>query len=268
MTGSFTIIKTSAKQSVAWRASMLLSLLTGPLYLLVNYYIWKAVYESSGQAVIGGLTFDQMIIYLVISLITFYALWDDANTFLAAQVRDGNFSSYLLKPLSYLRFAFMWKVGHRLMAIVLEFIPVLLLMLVVFGSSMFVNANWIAYIAQLLIAFIASFLTNFIMGLLAFWFVRVHGFMSLYRMVSGLLAGIMFPLSLYPQVIQKILLFTPFPFIAYVPARIFFGEVVLGGVTFSSLQIFLYGLVHCVLLFVLAKALYKVAIRRFQGVGA
>ena len=66
--------------ALTW-VSMLIIFVGNLLYLIVIYFLWKAIYASSGQEVVNGMTFYYTLIYLVLatSLYNFmemYYVWD------------------------------------------------------------------------------------------------------------------------------------------------------------------------------------------------
>lgn len=267
MQANLSIYLASLKEATAYRITMLLSLLTGPFMLLVNYFVWKAIFSGSGKAVLGGFTFDQMITYLVISSITWYVIWDDTEDELKDGVREGTFTIYLLKPLSFIRFMFIKKIGHRTWAFFLEFIPVIFILGFMFGFQIYENSHVLWYAAMLAIGFITLFLVNVLLGLLAFWFVRPNGIIWIYRMVGRFLYGGFLPLSIFPQTFQKIFFFLPFQFVSYVPAQAFIGRYTLAGITLAPAQIFLYGVLQVTLLFLIVLLCWRISIKKYCGVG-
>ncbi len=265
---SLDIYFTVWKESLAYRFSMLFSIISGPLSMIVNYIIWKNIFYASGQTIISGYTFEQMITYIVIAFVTVYLTWDDVDQHYQKGVESGGFIIDLLKPISSLRYLFFGKLGHRSLAFFLEFIPVLFLMGLLFGFHIYKTNNITLYFISLAIAFVISFLLNSLIGMLAFWIVKPRGLMEIYNMLKFFLHGSLLPLSLFPEIIQKIFFFLPFQFVAYVPARIFMGDYVLGSVAFTPLEVVLYGLLQIGILSLILMLVWKKSIKRFCGVGA
>jgi ABC-2 type transport system permease protein len=255
------------KEATAYRVTMLLSLITGPLVVLVNYFVWQAIYTGSGKAVLGGFTLDQMITYIVISQITWYLIWDDTEDELKNGVKEGTFTMYLLKPLSFMRFAFVKKIGHRTWAFFLEFIPVILILGFMLSFQIYKNGNIFWYAATLLLGFVTLFLVNMLLGLLAFWFVRPNGIIWIYRMVGRFLYGGFLPLSIFPHSVQKVFFFLPFQFVNYVPAQAFIGRYELAGITLTPTGILLYGVLQVAILFLIVLVCWRISVRKYCGVG-
>ena len=113
------------KEWVAYRSHVLVSLLVGPLFFLVQVFIWQAVYAS--RETLNGLTLEQMLIYFGVSAVINYLVMDFADWNLQMLIHTGLFLTYMLRPMSHRFFALSQKIGHRILGFWMEFIPVFLL---------------------------------------------------------------------------------------------------------------------------------------------
>ena len=77
-----------------------------------------------------------------------------------------------------------------------------------------------AAVANLLI-----FLLRFIAQLVSFWADNVWSLNVMLRFTTELLGGLMLPLTLFPQWTQDLLVWTPFPYLFYVPVMVLLGEI-------------------------------------------
>jgi ABC-2 type transport system permease protein len=57
----------------------------------------------------------------------------------------------------------------------------------------------------------ASFAIRFLVDLSAFWLLEVRGVAGVYRIVAGVLSGLVVPLAFFPDWARTALWFTPFP---------------------------------------------------------
>lgn len=267
MQTNWSIYFATLKETTAYRIVMLFSLITGPLTVLVNYVLWKAIFASTGKAIFGGFTFEQMVTYIAVAHVTWYLIWDDTEDDLIEGVREGNFTAYLLKPLSYMRFAFVKKIGHRTWAVFMEYLPVLIMLGLMFGFQIFKSSNVLWYALMVIIGFITLFLVNMLLGMFAFWFIRPKGIVWMYRMVARFLYGGFLPLSIFPLAIQKVFFFLPFQFVSYVPAQAFIGRYELAGVTLQPLETLLYGAFQVFVLYLVVLLFWRISVRKFCGVG-
>lgn len=259
------IYKTAIKETSAYRFSMMLSIVTGPLFLGVTILIWKALYGSND--LLAGFSFDQLVLYFLLTIVTGYLLWDDATDILKDLIADGKLSVFLLKPVTFLWYEFWKKVGDRSVAFVIEFVPVTFIVGFMVGFDLLKEVHVLYYTGAVLIAFIMSFLINFLLGMLAFWFTKPNGLIWIYRSVSGFLTGLMLPLSFYPPVAQKLFFILPFQFLGFVPAQLAQGRYELGGIMLNPLIVLVYGALQVIVLVLIAALLWKIALRRFSGVG-
>jgi len=77
------------KEWAAYRSHAMVSLFVGPVYFLVQVFIWKAVYESKGNIV--GLTLEQMISYFGLAALIHYLIMDFATgTFRCLYIRENS----------------------------------------------------------------------------------------------------------------------------------------------------------------------------------
>jgi len=267
LTTNLSIYNISLKESIAYRFSMLLSLITGPVDILIQYVIWQSVFAASGVEVLGGYTFNQILVYYAITLLTFYFIWDNEANELGQLVTEGNFTPYLTKPVAYVRMAFLNKVGHRSLAFMIELIPVIGILGLIFGFGIFGTNNLMYYVLSLFIAFVIYFELNMIVGMLSFWVVRPHGVLWIYNFLRGFLSGALILLTFFPHSFQAILSYLPFQFLNYVPAQIFLGNYSLGVLSMNPGTILVYGLVQMVILSAIMYIMWKSAVKRFCGVG-
>ena len=69
------------------------------------------------------------------------------------------------------------------------------------------------------------YVTQYVIGLLAFWLDETWILRVIFMLVTGFLAGSYFPLDLYPVWFRQVLDFMPFAYIQYYPVKILMGEV-------------------------------------------
>jgi len=253
------------KEWAAYRSHMLLSLLIGPVFFLVQRFIWTAVYQ--GQETVGGFELDQMLRYYGITTIVYYLTMDFADWNLQMHIRKGSFLTFMLRPLHHRFFALSQKVGHRILGFFLEFLPIWLIFAFLF-KMVLIPAYPLWTVISILLGFLMFFFLNYSVGILAFWLVRTDGIRGLISFFRDVLAGVFIPLTLFPGFIQKILFFLPFQFTSYVPARVFLGSYELAGQSFSIPQIVGIQAVAVVLMWGLSQWLWSMGVRKYTGVGS
>src|SRR5574344_1826738 len=88
------------KEWSAYRTHSMVSILVGPAYFLVQYFIWRAVYDSPSLAAsagsIHGLALGQMLTYYAANALIGYLTMDFADWNLGMLVRTGKFLTFAL----------------------------------------------------------------------------------------------------------------------------------------------------------------------------
>lgn len=257
------------KEWAAYRTHSMVSIFVGPVYFLVQYCIWKAVYSAQGDAgaVINGMTLEQMLTYFGVNALIGYLTMDFADWNLQMLVRTGKFLTFVLRPLDHKLFAFSQKLGHRVLGFFFEFLPCFLIFMFAFKIKL-IPEHWILAIISIALGFCMTFLVNYCIGLTAFWFVRAQGIRGVFQALQTVFNGSLIPLVFFGDNWQKVLFFLPFQYMLYVPSRVCTGSYELAGRTYELAQIV--GIQSCaVLIFlIITCAMYKAAMKRFNGVGA
>lgn len=257
------------KEWAAYRTHSMVSIFVGPVYFLVQYCIWKAVYSAQGGAgaVINGMTLEQMLTYFGVNALIGYLTMDFADWNLQMLVRTGKFLTFALRPLDHKLFAFSQKLGHRVLGFFFEFLPCFLIFMFAFKIKL-IPDHWILAIISIALGFCMTFLVNYCIGLTAFWFVRAQGIRGVFQALQTVFNGSLIPLVFFGDNWQKVLFFLPFQYMLYVPSRVCTGSYELAGHTYELTQIV--GIQACaVLIFlIITCAMYKAAMKRFNGVGA
>lgn len=253
------------KEWGAYRTHSMVSIFVGPVYFIVQYFIWTAAY--GGKSELNGMGLAQMITYFGASTLIGYLTMDFADWNLQMLVRTGKFLTFAMRPIHHRFFAFSQKIGHRILGLVFEFIPCYLIFTLLFKVDMVPKyLGWT--ILSVAFAFLMNFYVHYILGMTAFWFVQASGMSRVFNLLSGVFSGVFIPLVFFPVVIQKILFFLPFPYMSYVPAMVFTGSFHLAGISMSIPMIVMIQGIAVAAMIALSEVIYKASLRHFNGVGA
>ena len=252
------------KEWGAYRSHSMVSILVGPIFFLVQYFIWTAVY-SAGD--VGVMTLDETIRYFAATALIGYLVMDFADWNLSMLVRTGRFLTFALRPMNHSFFALSQKLGHRLLGFLVEFVPCWMIFMFILGIDM--RPAYLGWaILSILLAFLMNFYVNYSIGLASFWVVQSGGIRSVYALLGGVFSGMLIPLTFFPEWLQRVLLFLPFQYTSFVPAMVFLGKYSLGGITLEipavvGMQALAVGIAA-----LLSGILNELAMRRFTAVGA
>jgi len=252
------------KESSAFRSQMAISILTGPVFFLIQFFIWSAVF--SVRDTVNGMTLDQILLYYGVVAMIGFLTFDFSDWELQDLVHSGKLVTFLLRPVSYRFYSISVKIGHRMLAFWIEVIPVYLIFYFLFGIKMVPHhLGW--FIVSITLSFIMVFLVNFCIGMSSFWLMRAQGVRRMFLLLKDVSAGVFIPLSFFPEVLQKVLFFLPFQFIAYVPNQVFLGSYQLAGYSLSIPMIVGLQVVAVLIMWGVSEWLWRLGLNKFTGVG-
>lgn len=214
------IAKLSLKTSLSNRSSIFILLLQSIVPVLVMFYFWSNILK--GDKTIGGLNNYQMIVYYVgVNFINFF-VWYAIDWELNDDIHSGKISNILHRPVSLQRYYFNKMIGDRVANIVV-LLPILaigLIYLVLIKQSQIHFIKGILFITSLILTTILWFLFSFIIGCLAFWFENLFFVLLVKEVFISLVAGYYFPLSILPNIWNKVINLLPFKYFSNYPITI------------------------------------------------
>ncbi|MHA6545051.1 ABC-2 family transporter protein [Lactobacillus delbrueckii] len=236
------------KNSLIYRANMIMKLVLQLASLLVTVLMWKFILAESGN-------FQQMARYLLATNLISLIFTTGPVFQFADMVESGNLSLYLTRPLSLYWYLFNYNLGLQTPLLLLYLI--LLLFLVKSAGPVFL------LLIYLLLSSLMFFSLMMVLAMLSFWLINMWPLRSGINAVYLLLGGLYFPLNLLGPVYQY-LKYNPFSLVTDFPARLLTG-------TTDWRDFFANCLAVCCWLFLsvlLGKALFKKGIKTFEGAGA
>jgi len=180
-------------------------------------------------------------------------------------IHEGRLSMFLLKPFSYLLFNLFEELSYRIIqgSFGLLIFSVILLSFPNFFNVSLSSTEIIIAILITLLAYAISFLLKVIVGLSAFWFTDYHGLQQVVGVAWIILAGVVMPIGLYPQLLIKITHSLPFAYIIYYPIMSWMGRIdQTGEIKIISIQILWIGI-----LYLIYQQLWSKGKQMFSGVG-
>ena len=253
------------KEWSAYRTHSLVSAFVGPVYFIVQYFIWTAVY--GGSRTLGGMELEQTICYFGVSALIGYLTMDFADWNLQMLVRTGKFLTFTLRPMHHRFFALSQKIGHRVLGFFFEFLPCFLIFLFVFRIDI-IPKEMVWTVISVALAFLMNFYVNYCLGMTAFYLVQAGGVRVVYQLLAQIFSGALIPLSFFPAVVQKIMMFLPFQYTNYITAMVWTGNNSIGELELTIPQAVMYQAAAVILTALFSEVLYRISIKRFTAVGA
>ncbi len=196
--------------------------------LAVAYFLWLAIFAYADSGTIGGFTFEGMVLYYVmVILLGRIVRGQERDMGAALDIYDGTLTKYLLYPTDYFGFKYAAHLGGMVPGMVqLTLFTVLALVFFELPNELAVTPLTVMMtLGTVVVANLLMFLMRFIVQLLAFWADSVWSLNTMLRFTADLLGGLLLPLSLFPPWAQEALVWTPFPYLYWIPVMTLLGEV-------------------------------------------
>src|SRR3989454_1938635 len=124
----FHVINIGIQNNLTYRFNFLARTLFGLIPLIAMLYVWRAIYSGkSPGATVGTYTLSEMIsYYLLTTIVDALTAVNEDDWQIATDIKDGNISQFLLKPIDYLAYRLCLFATGRLVYTVVAFLPVTL----------------------------------------------------------------------------------------------------------------------------------------------
>lgn len=230
------------------------------VFFFIKYNLWNAIFAFEDGKMIRGYNLQTMLEYqgwvMVVSLLA----QGHRSLHLSDDIRLGRVSSFLLYPFGFWQF-------HTASFLALQCIQLVVTSATIFILAMIniITPDPVSVLVGIAFSFAVGFLWyafQFLIGVCAFWLDETWILRVMLSTMAQFLSGAIFPLELYPEWLSKILMYTPFPYLAYFPVRIFSGNF--EGSLFTSALI-LTGWI--VIIFVIANFAWKKGLRLYTAAG-
>ena len=261
------VINIGIQNTLVYRVNFLFRAVFGLIPLMATIFLWRAIY--AGQAAggeVAGYTLAQMTsYYLLVTIVDALTAVNEDDWQIAADIKDGNISQFLLKPIDYLAYRLCLFGTGRLIYTVVAVVPVTLFILL--QREYFVlppdrgTFGW--FLVSTLMTALLQFFMSYTMALLAFWVLEVSTFIFILFAFEYIAGGHLFPLDILPPTIERVLHYTPFPYQLFFPVSIYVGKTT-GHELYQGLLI---QTAWVVAAYLLARWVWKRGIRKYSAVG-
>lgn len=261
------VLNIGIQNNLTYRFNFLARTLFGFIPLAAILFMWRTIYaEKEPGELIGTYTLAQMIsYYLLATLVDALTAVNEDDWQIAADIKDGNISQFLLKPIDYLVYRLCLFFSGRLTYLAVAAIPLGVLVFCL-RHYFVLPANWPTFGLFLLstaMTALLQFFMSYAMAMLAFWVLEVSTFIFILFAFEYIASGHLFPLDILPPVLEQILFFSPFPYQLYFPVSIYMGKIT-GG---ELIQGFLMQVFWVAAAYGLARLLWHRGIRKYSAVG-
>lgn len=220
------LLRMGALKWLAYRLSGLLKFIEFPLLIVVYSFLFTALYRSlpPGQTVVGGLDLLATITYVTLVWMLDGILVNNSDELLGNQMKQGNVAMYFLRPISLQSFMWWESFGEVVIRFCCLGTPLILLGILLFHLHPPASTgHLLMFLVSLLAAALLKFSLNFKVGISALFFENNSGVIVMKMALTRGLGGLVVPLSLLPLEVRDAILWTPFPYMYFVPVQVYLG---------------------------------------------
>lgn len=220
-------INAGMQETTTYRANWFFFILGDVLACFISYFIWKAVFLSSGDSSLNGFTMPQMVVYIFLMFLTGKLVHSGGTYDVGEEIRDGSIAMRIIKPVSYNATFLFQELGSKIMTTCVLIIPMIvgveIVRTVFTGSVEFDIIKFLLYILSCVFAYLVNFFFNICFGFIAFIIKYLWGANMMKNCIVGFLSGSIIPLSFLPKPLETVFLFLPFASLNYTPVMIYMG---------------------------------------------
>jgi len=222
------VLNIGIQNNLTYRFNFLARALFGLVPLIAVLYVWRTIYTGKGpNANVGTYTLAEMTsYYLLTAIVDALTAVNEDDWQIAADIKDGNISQFLLKPIDYLWYRFCLFLSGRMTYMAIAAVPLALFIL--WQHQYFVfppdGGTFALFLFSCGLTALLQFFTSYAMAMLAFWVLEVSTFIFILFAFEYIASGHLFPLDILPAGLERVLSFTPFPYQLYFPISVYMGK--------------------------------------------
>ena len=225
-------------EKLHYRLGTFVTLFGNLIYLVLIYFLWKAIYASSGSDVVNGMTLNDTLVYLVLATALFnflevFLVWD-----MSREIQSGSIVLKLLKPMSFRGYSFWSYIGENIMSFFLTFLPTFIIINILTKGSIALSCNLLFFVVSVVMALVINFSIDMIVATICLYTESTWGINMVKECIVLLLSGASIPLAFFPESLRKVVQYLPFRCIYDTPLSLLLqkeGYTLGSGLLFSLL---------------------------------
>ena len=254
-----TLFRIGILEEMQFRLGAATKLLGNIIYLIIIYFLWKAIFAGAPTEVVNGMTFEDTMIYLVLASALFYTMelyvtWD-----MGRRIKSGDIVIDLLRPIGYIKFQVFSLSGNTFVSAITSLLPTMLIVYLITGGGFALSYNLLFFAAAIMIGTVLNYFINFFVGTICFYTESIWGINIMKEVIVLLLSGASIPLAFFPETLQKVVYYLPFQAIYNTPLKLLIDNSLSMQSRMSMLggQLFWAVVVGCI-----SYAFFKISVRR------
>ncbi|QMV45105.1 ABC transporter permease [Cohnella cholangitidis] len=214
---AFAVGRITFRHQLAYKTDFVMRCFFLLFILYVFIQLWSAAYDGNFTTVIAGFTLKQIVWYLVFTEALTLAA-PPVCTRIEEEVKNGDVAIRLTRPQSYVAYHFSVFASEALLRFFVHLIVGSAIAWAFVGAPSF-GFGWMGLLALSAGALTITFLLLMLVGLCAFWVEETSGLYFVLQKLQFTIGGMLLPIDLMPEWLQRVCAWLPFQAALYFPAR-------------------------------------------------
>ena len=254
-----TLTRAGIIEALQFRLSAFIMVVGNLLYLIIVYFLWKAIYASSGNEAVNGMTFHDTLIYLVLATALFnfmemYTVWE-----MGRNIQSGKIVLDLIKPMNCRSFLFWSYSGNFVVNFFFTFLPTFIIVSAVTDGAVPLGINLLYFVCSVVLSIIINYSIDFFVGTICVYTESIWGINIMKQVIVRLFSGAMIPIAFFPEALRSVIYYLPFQWIYNAPLTILLDSSPEPG---KVLEVLGTQLIWCVVMTVLSKLFWRFSLKQ------
>ncbi len=246
-------------EALQFRVSIIVAFVGNMFYLMVIYFLWKAIYASSGTDVVNGMTFSDTMIYLVLATALFnfmemFTVWQ-----IGIDIQSGKIVLDLLKPMKYQSYLFWSMSGNISLHFFTSFLPTFLVVYFLTNGYIHLGVNLLYFVISVILSVVINYCIDFFVGTICLYTESIWGINIMKQVIVLLLSGATIPVAFFPEPLKTIIFYLPFQSVYNSPLTLLINSSMSAAEAFKTLAM---QLVWCFIMIIVSRLFWKVSLRK------
>jgi ABC-2 type transport system permease protein len=204
----------------------------GILNTLIRLVIYVEIYRAlyGGRQAVDGITMSMVTTNFILSLglESFFVVND---FYLANRLYNGSIATEMLLPVTFHGRMLADNLGVALFKLIFHFVPAMIVAVIFIGIEKPASAGAFGlFLLSTLLGYGVLWSISFMFQMFSFWLINVWAIMTIKNVFINVLSGSMIPLWFMPEIMKKVIGFTPFESIYFTPVQLYLGKLSSGEI--------------------------------------
>jgi ABC-2 type transport system permease protein len=218
--------KLEMQSVMEYRMDFIMSLISGGFTVIIQFFLWTAIYGDSQETELFGYEYSQMVVYIVMAAIMARITATGFEYDIMTDIMEGNLNRFFVQPVGHMPYRIIGFLGRKavecLMVIIIAAGLLILLSFTVGAEFNFINILIALALAPL--SLLINCMMFYCISATSFWLTWGWGVFNGLGVVTTILSGGIFPIDVFGERMVSILRFLPFQYIIYFPLNIVVGN--------------------------------------------